>query len=475
MCHIKYNFQLVLIVLVTLLFSSCSKDSDDPIAETITVSTSDFSITMDENPANGQVIGTVQGSTNQGSVTFSITEQTPAGAFSIDATSGELKVLDGTLFNFDIHPKITGTVKVANGSVFKNASATITLKDGYVEKIYEGDVILRSQQDVDDFGFQQYTHITGSLTIGELQSRLSDIEDLKPLRDLTIVGRDLEIVFNGKLRSTLGFENLSSLGGGLAFGRNLVLEKIEGMQNITSIPENLEFFDNPELSNLDGINQIKNVGKGVYMYDMPKVRNLDWMINVSSIGGLLTIGYCGIENVDGLSNLRNLGTNLSLAELPNLINLDGLSNLSTNIEGLTISDNNSLLSIKGIRNIKPSKTVLISKNRVLESLDGLQGVESSTFLIIGSNDTILNLKGLNNLKSVNGKFMIASNRGLKDLSGLDSLNNVDSDLEVAGNYLLKDFCGLRDFLTNGTLSSFIAVNNAFNPTKQDIIDGNCKI
>lgn len=475
MCRIQYNYQLVLIVLATLAFVSCSKDEGDPPPTEITVTTADFSITMDENPTKGQIIGSVEGSTNQGQVAFILTEQNPSGAFSIDKSSGELKVADETLFDFETNPVITGTVKVVNGAVIKNATVTITLNDLEELNVFEGNIRLKSQQEVNDFGRQQYTHITGNLIIGEFQNYSSDIEDLKPLRNLTTIDGNLHIINNGELRSTLGLENLSSIGGGLAFVVNSVLEKVEGMQNITTIPGYLEFHDNLELSDLDGINQITSVGEKVSFFDMPKLKNLDWMSNISSIGDFLSVGYTGITNVDGLSKLRSLGTQLSFQELPYLTNLDGLANLTATIERLDIANNKSLLSIKGIRNIKPTNLVYIASNKELKSLDGLQGIETVTYLLIGINDAIENLEGLNNLKSVNGKFTIASNRSLKNLNGLDALNNVDSDLDVVDNYFLKDFCDIRDFLTNGTLGSFNAVYNAFNPTKQDIIDGNCKI
>ncbi len=72
-----------------LAFVSCSKDSDQnrTVSET-SITTEDFSKTMDENPSNGQIIGTVKGSTNEGTVSFSITEQNPAGAFNIDESYG---------------------------------------------------------------------------------------------------------------------------------------------------------------------------------------------------------------------------------------------------------------------------------------------------------------------------------------------------------------------------------------------------
>ncbi len=48
--------------------------------------------------------GTVIGSTNQGNITFSITQQTPNGAFAIDSNTGELTVVDGSLFDFENTP-----------------------------------------------------------------------------------------------------------------------------------------------------------------------------------------------------------------------------------------------------------------------------------------------------------------------------------------------------------------------------------
>ena len=185
----------ILIAFVALNFVSCSKDSDEPDQPetTITVSTQDFSTTMDENPTNGQVIGIVQGSTNQGSVTFSIMEQTPSGAFSIDPSSGELKVADEIIFDFENNPVITGTVKVANGTVFENAAVTITLNEVYEDNVFEGDVILLSQQEVDDFGANNYTKITGSLMIGE-ENSTTDIFTFIPLQTLRTINHDLLII-----------------------------------------------------------------------------------------------------------------------------------------------------------------------------------------------------------------------------------------------------------------------------------------
>ncbi len=189
-----FSFRII-VAAIFFTFISCSKDSDEPSPQETetTVTTANFSITMDENPVNGQVIGTVLGSTSQGSVTFSITEQDPAGALSINATTGELEVADAMLFDFESNPTITGTVKVSNGSVFENALVTITLNDLNEENIYNGDVILSSQAEVDEFGANNYIGITGYLIIGyNLGSDYSNISNLSPLLPLTFVGGEID-------------------------------------------------------------------------------------------------------------------------------------------------------------------------------------------------------------------------------------------------------------------------------------------
>lgn len=101
------------------------------------LSLQDFSITIDENPTDGQIIGTVQSS--GGTATgFSITSQAPNGALNVDANTGELSVADPTLFDFETNPTITATVS-ANGSL-NTASITINLND--IDEIVAQDVNL---------------------------------------------------------------------------------------------------------------------------------------------------------------------------------------------------------------------------------------------------------------------------------------------------------------------------------------------
>lgn len=95
----------------------------------IVVTTTDFSTSIDENPAVGQEIGTLTSSTNHGEVSYEIVSQAPAGALAIDASTGVLSVADRTLFDFEAHTSVRATVKVSNGSVYMLSSVTVLLND----------------------------------------------------------------------------------------------------------------------------------------------------------------------------------------------------------------------------------------------------------------------------------------------------------------------------------------------------------
>ncbi|MEO1053236.1 MAG: cadherin repeat domain-containing protein [Bacteroidota bacterium] len=122
----KFRLLLALLIL-TCLIQSC--DDDDEMMNEVTVSITDFNTTIDENPSAGLSLGTVNATTSQGNITFSITEQTPDQAIAIDATTGELTVLTESLFDFETNPTITGVVRAENTGVSETANITINLND----------------------------------------------------------------------------------------------------------------------------------------------------------------------------------------------------------------------------------------------------------------------------------------------------------------------------------------------------------
>ena len=290
----------------------------------IIVTTSDFSTSIDENPTNGDVIGAVEGTTNQGTVTFSIMEQTPSGAFAIDSTTGEITVADETIFDFETNSEITGIVKVANGTVFENSNIIINLNDIEEANIYDGDVFFMTQQEVEDFGANNYTEVTGSVIIGSPNIENNSIVDLTPLNTLTTIGANLFI------------------------RKNNLLENLEGFNNLTSIGISLHVFSNDLLINFNGLNNLSSIGEGIYVEYNPSLLNIDSLSNITSIYSIEIDQNSLIENINGLNNITSNVLSIVVLFNPELINVDGLSNIVSVTEILWIHHNEILTDLCGI-------------------------------------------------------------------------------------------------------------------------------
>ncbi|WP_430907416.1 DUF1566 domain-containing protein [Maribacter sp. 2-571] len=131
------NLKILYFIIMGLLFS-CAESDEETIEITITVS--DLSITIDENPNSGLSLGTIDASTNQGDLTYSIIEQSPDNAIAINSSTGEFTVLTESLFDFETNPTITGIVRVENGDIFETANFTILLID--VQELVVNDFII---------------------------------------------------------------------------------------------------------------------------------------------------------------------------------------------------------------------------------------------------------------------------------------------------------------------------------------------
>lgn len=93
------------------------------------VTAQNFELTLAENPIPNRVLGKVKATTNKGELIFKLTQQKPPDAFRIEVASGELKVADSSLFDFETNPILTATVEVKSGGVSKTATIKITLTD----------------------------------------------------------------------------------------------------------------------------------------------------------------------------------------------------------------------------------------------------------------------------------------------------------------------------------------------------------
>lgn len=108
------------------LFISCDNDSDSE--EPTIVTTTDLAFQVEEDTEVGTVIGELSGTSNRGSVTFTIASQTPTGAVVIGGdTMSSLVIADASAFDVNLNPEILVTVNVSKGDVTKQSAITITV------------------------------------------------------------------------------------------------------------------------------------------------------------------------------------------------------------------------------------------------------------------------------------------------------------------------------------------------------------
>ncbi len=114
------------LLILALLFTafSCNNDDGEVVATITEINLEDLAVTIDENPSNGFAVGTVL-TDGSGTLSFSITSQTPAGALNIASGTGELTVANAALFDFETNPVITASVTVVNA--VNPATVTINL------------------------------------------------------------------------------------------------------------------------------------------------------------------------------------------------------------------------------------------------------------------------------------------------------------------------------------------------------------
>ncbi len=91
---------------------------------------SDQTFSIDENSANGTVVGNVQASDPDGDIlTYSISAGNSLGAFAINTLSGEITVADESKLDFETNPTFNLAIEVTDGLLKATAIITIRIND----------------------------------------------------------------------------------------------------------------------------------------------------------------------------------------------------------------------------------------------------------------------------------------------------------------------------------------------------------
>ncbi|MDX1784272.1 MAG: hypothetical protein R3361_08945, partial [Aequorivita vladivostokensis] len=100
---------------------------------------------------------------------------------------------------------------------------------------------------------------------------------------------------------------------------------------------------------------------------------------------------------------------------------------------------------------------------------------ANRYLTISGNKSLIDLSGLQSVTNIISRVLIEKNENIQNLNGLENLQEVGYEMVVMQNINLSDFCAITNLCVSGNIDNFYTETNAYNPTKQDIIDGNCSL
>lgn len=304
-----------------------------------------------------------------------------------------------------------------------------------VNGILNGDLFFKSQEEINEFDWTCITAVSGNLYIGYQTAPSLDlpITNLTNLSVLESVG-GLIISFNEELTSLNGLQNIVSLteSGLLMISNNELLESLDGLDNLPSFIGSINISEN---DNLISINQLDNIthANSIYVADNPAMENL-----------------IGLQNIEFVSVISII-SNSSLVNLIGIPSFDAIASIETSaLRRVTISYNDGLQSLEGIGGINLDGKLDISHNVNLSTISHLIDLTRTDRFDLRDNDLLSSLIGLENLVLVDGPF------------------------QIFGNSILSDYCALTNLAVDGTINGpFSASQCAYNPSIEDIADGNC--
>lgn len=313
--------------------------------------------------------------------------------------------------------------------------------------IFEGDVNLFTQEEVDAFGELNYKEITGSLYIFDKEEGLP-ITDLSSLITIEKIGDNLIIEGCNSLSSFNGLNSVVTVTE-FSFSDNTGLTNLEGLDNLKDVSR-FQVWNNSELESFFPVKLTQEEMSNIGVSRCPKLIDLQIFENVTKVVGPMVIGGCdALTTLTGLDRIKSVGT-LIIINMDGIQSLDTFNNLSEINNGLQIEENENLVDLNGLSNLVSfTGTLRIWNNQKLIDIDPLGAVVQTDSLFIWGNPLIVDLSGLENLETVRGELNIFRNENLMNLDALANLSLLEGELKITNNPMLTDYCGIKELIQTG--------------------------
>ena len=388
------------------------------------------------------------------------------------------KALTKSMINLEVKPNPTDDVRSAQIFIKdKNSTLSDTVQVTQAAKgIYIGDIIFETEQDLIDFQTAGYTKVRGNVIVsggeittlqkldnllteinGSLRLECSTLTTLDGLYGLKTITDSL-IIKDGDMTSFEGLRNLGTIGGNFKviaessysyyyYSLNS-LSSFKGLSGLKSIGGDFEVNANSSLESFEGLESLETIGGNFKIIDNKSSLNA-----LSSFKGLSSLKSIGGDFEVSTDHSSSPHPSHSLNALESFEGLESLETIGGNFRVIAESFSysysfNVLSSFKGLSSLKSIGGDFEVKARVLESFEGLE-----------------------NLTNIGDKLTI---KGCSSLNNIDALKNIESlnDISITTCSKLYDFCVLKNVVQNMS-GTFYVNDNGYNPTKYQLLNGEC--
>ena len=341
-------------------------------------------------------------------------------------------------------------------------------------------------------GLESLLSVEGDLHIG-INEQLEDLDGLSTLEG---IGGKVSIVLNRSLVNLNGLDGVSGITS-LRVDDNPLITSLFDMRAVSEINE-LMIDSNPMLVNLEGLSNTSVTS--IYIRFNASLENLKGLEGTTALESLTLSWNESLRTAEGLENLESIDNFLILERNDNLENLSDMGVTDNGPVQLFVERNPKLTSLGSFK-MRPLQTeedyqVIIFMNPELTSVEQLSSLIAMQDLYLFDNDQLTNLDGLSNLSRINS-LRIQANDALVDLQGLEQLAEVDlldinlntqlvsldglnglitvnENLQITTNRKLSNLCALQKLVDeDGVKAGFELSTNAFNPSLEDLKNGNC--
>lgn len=306
--------------------------------------------------------------------------------------------------------------------------------------VFDGDVVLSNQFEIDAFGLLGYNEITGNFSI--FVGYQQEITSFAPLHSLQIIGGDFYLGVLPDIESLQGLGNITSVSGTLQIsylGEHVT--SLETLSSISSEVQGIEIINSIQLESLSGLENIQ----------------------IANGGDLILEGNDNLINLDALNgNLPEImGTFRLSPRFPGCTSCTGFPPVFqqfTDLSFLSTVQQIHFLRLRGFQG---------------ESFQGIQNIHTADRITVWDCPNITDLSYMSNISGNVDRLFVLTNVQLTSLEGLEQVTTIPLTLNISGNDILTNFCSLTNSLSNQIPEDIFLDYNGFNPTIQDIINGNC--